>query len=73
MVLTADRRLKFSQGVWHCVRDTLRRRSLVMYWSMRFRILVSKLIYLVRLLKMNDDDLGGCVVLPLCDDFDEFC
>ena len=21
MVLTADRRLKFSQGVWHCVRE----------------------------------------------------
>ena len=29
--------------------------------------------FLVRLLKMNDDDLGSCAVLSLCDDFDEFC
>ena len=29
--------------------------------------------FLVRLLKKWDDDLGGSVVLSLCDDFDEPC
>ena len=41
--------------------------------SMRFRILVSKLGFVVRLLKKGDDDLGGSVVLALCNDFGESC
>ena len=40
---------------------------------MRVPKLVSKLGFLVRLLKKGDDDLGGSVVLSLCDDFGESC
>jgi len=40
--------------------------------SMHFRILVSKLGFLVRLLKKDDDNLAGSVVLSLCD-FGESC
>ena len=68
MVLTADRRLKFSQGVWHCVREYSAHAQSGNVLVNAFQ--VSKL---VRLLKMNDGDLGGCAVLSLCDDFDEFC
>lgn len=39
---------------------------------MRFRILVSKLGFLVRLLK-KDEDLGSLVVLLLRDDFNKSC
>ena len=41
--------------------------------SMWFRILVSKLGFIVRFLKKDDEDLGGSVVLSLCDDFSESC
>ena len=34
---------------------------------------MSKLGFVVRLLKKGDDDLGGSVVLALCNDFGESC
>ena len=40
---------------------------------MRVRILVSKLGFLVRLLKTDDVDLAASAVLSLCDDFEESC
>ena len=40
---------------------------------LHYRILVSKLSFLMRLLKMGDKVLGGSVVLSLCDDFEEAC
>ena len=39
--------------------------------SMQFRILVSKLGFLVRLLKKDGENLGGSVVLSLCNGFNE--
>ena len=51
----------WSRGVALCAWEYSRRmRSLVVYWSMRFRILVSKLTFLLRLLKMDGDNLSGC-------------